>query len=67
VADDPLEKTDHAAAKPEIVTHLGAKAIAFRQSEPKHSLPPMNRKPRDFKPPPKWHNSPAPATGPTPR
>jgi arylsulfatase A-like enzyme len=64
VADDPLEKTDHAAEKPDIVAQLGAKAVAFRQSEPKHSLPPMNRKPRDFQPPPKWHNAPAPASTP---
>jgi arylsulfatase A-like enzyme len=64
LADDPIEKTDHAAEKPEIVAQLGAKAVAFRQSEPKHSLPPINRKPRDFHPPPRWHNAPAAATAP---
>ena len=34
------------------------KLIAFRQSEPKDSLPPINRKPKNFKVPPHWHNAP---------
>jgi arylsulfatase B len=59
VLEDPLEKTDRAAEKPEIVAGLGEKVVAFRKSEPKESLPPINRPPRDFQPPPKWRNAPA--------
>ena len=58
VLEDPLEKTDRAAEKPEIVERLGAKIIAFRKSEPEKSLPPINRKPRNFEPPAKWRNAP---------
>lgn len=59
VLEDPSEKNDCAADKPELVAALGEKIIAFRKSEPKESLPPINRPPRDFKPPPKWRNAPS--------
>jgi hypothetical protein len=51
-----FEQTDRAAEKPEIVARLCEKAVVFRQSEPKQSLPPINRPPRDFQLPPKWRN-----------
>jgi arylsulfatase B len=56
---DPLEKQDLAAREPERVKALGEKLVAFRKSEPSASLPPLNRKPPKFQPPPKWHNAPA--------
>ena len=63
LSNDPYEKTDRAADKPDVVEKLGEKLIAFRNSEPEESLPPINRAPRDFKPPTKWRN--APTTTPT--
>jgi arylsulfatase A-like enzyme len=59
VREDPSEKTDRAGEKPDVVAKLSEKLVAFRKSEPKESLPPMNRVPADFKPPAKWHNAPA--------
>jgi arylsulfatase A-like enzyme len=59
LSDDPLEKTDLAAAQGERVKSLAPKLIEFRKSEPATSLPPMNRKPAKFEPPAKWHNAPA--------
>jgi arylsulfatase A-like enzyme len=58
VLEDPSEKTNRAAEKPELVEKLGAKIVAFRKSEPEKSLPPINRKPRNFQPPAKWRNAP---------
>ena len=62
VLEDPSEQTDRASEKPEIVKELGAKIIAFRKSEPKESLPPINRKPPKFEPPPSWKNAPVAAS-----
>ena len=59
VLEDPLEKTDRAAEKPQIVQSLGERIIAFRRSEPPDPLLPLSRKPAGFRPPPKWHNAPA--------
>jgi arylsulfatase B len=59
VIEDPSERTDRAAEKPELVAKLGEKVVAFRNSEPKESLPPINRKPKNFQPPAKWRNTPA--------
>jgi arylsulfatase B len=59
LADDPQEKTDLAAKEPQRVKALAEKLVAFRNSEPPESMPPMNRPPADFAPPPKWHNEPA--------
>jgi hypothetical protein len=58
LAEDPLEKNDRAALRSDLVKELGKKAVAFRTSEPKESLRPINRKPSGFKPPPKWRNAP---------
>jgi arylsulfatase B len=63
VLEDPQEKTDRAAEKPDVVATLGAKAVEFRGSEPKESLAPINKAPGDFAPPKNWHN--APATNPS--
>ena len=57
LADDPLEKTDLAAKEPKRVAELAAKLVAFRRSEPEGSIRPINRKPPDFRPPPRWRNS----------
>ena len=62
LAEDPLEKTDRAAARSDLVAELGKKVVAFRASEPKDSLPPLNRKPADFRPPPRWRNAPVAQT-----
>jgi arylsulfatase B len=59
LAEDPLEKTDLAEKEPQRVKALGEKLVAFRKSEPAESMPPVNRKPPEFEPPAKWHNSPA--------
>ena len=59
VLQDPLEKADRAAENPRIVQALGEKVVAFRRSEPADPLSPPNRKPADFRPPPKWRNTPA--------
>lgn len=58
VSVDPSEKTDLAASEPQRVKELGEKLIAFRHSEPKESLPPINRKPKNFVVPRNWHNAP---------
>ena len=63
LSEDPLERTDLAAGQPERVAALAKKLVAFRRSEPAASLPPMNRKPADFRPPPHWRN-PAAAAAP---
>jgi len=55
---DPREAVDRSNEKPEIVNDLGAKLVAFRESEPKASLAPMNRKPTGFNPPTQWRNAP---------
>lgn len=57
LARDPFEKDDLAAQHADIVKRLGEKLVAFRNSEPEDSLDPINRAPRNFQPPPKWHNS----------
>ena len=57
VREDPSEKTDRAREKKGLVDELGAKLVAFRQSEPKQSLPPINRPPRGFEPPQNWRNT----------
>jgi arylsulfatase A-like enzyme len=57
--DDPGEKTDLAAKRPDLVEQLGRKLVAFRKTEPDGALAPPNRPPRDFKPPPAWRNAPA--------
>lgn len=57
LTEDPLEKTDLAAKEPKRVAELGAKLVAFRRSEPDVSMRPVNRKPPDFRPPPRWRNS----------
>lgn len=62
MTDDPSENTDRAAEKPDLVATLAERAVAFRNSEPAESLAPVNRRPRDFTPPPKWRNAPAAAT-----
>jgi arylsulfatase A-like enzyme len=54
VIEDPNETRDRASEKPELVEALGKKLIAFRASEPAKSLPPLNKKPADFKPPKHW-------------
>lgn len=54
LADDPFEKNDLSTAEPQRVKELGRRLIAFRASEPKASMAPVNKKPPDFKPPPKW-------------
>ena len=59
LSEDLLEKTDLAAKEPERVKAMGAKLVEFRRSEPKKSLPPINRKPPKFEPPENWHNGPA--------
>jgi hypothetical protein len=59
LSEDLLEKTDLAEKEPGRVKELGAKLVEFRKSEPKESLPPINRKPPRFEPPAKWHNAPA--------
>lgn len=56
---DLIEKDNVASSQPERVKELGAKLVAFRKSEPEHSLPPLNRKPKDFEVPKNWHNAPA--------
>ena len=59
LSEDLEEKTDLAAREPERVKAMGAKLVEFRKSEPKRSLPPINRKPARFEPPVNWHNGPA--------
>lgn len=59
LSDDLSEKTNLADKEPERVKEMEAKVIAFRQSEPAKSLPPLNRKPPKFVVPPHWHNAPA--------
>jgi hypothetical protein len=59
LSEDLLEKTDLAAREPERVKAMGAKLVEFRKSEPKKSLPPLNRKPAKFEAPVNWHNGPA--------
>jgi arylsulfatase B len=54
VKDDPSESKDQAKEKPELVEQLSKKLIDFRASEPAKSLPPLNKKPADFKPPKHW-------------
>jgi hypothetical protein len=54
VKDDPSEAKDQAKEKPELVEQLSKKLIDFRASEPAKSLPPLNKKPADFKPPKHW-------------
>ncbi len=54
VNDDPSEKTDHAKDKPDLVESLSKKLVAFRAAEPAKSLPPLNKKPADFKVPKHW-------------
>ena len=61
--DDPTERTDRSSEMPDLVNTLGEKLVAFRRSEPKESLPPINRKPADFNPPPQWRNTPAAKPG----
>jgi arylsulfatase B len=58
LSEDLLEKTDLAATEPERVKAMGAKLVEFRRSEPKKSLPPINRKPAGFEAPVNWHNAP---------
>jgi arylsulfatase A-like enzyme len=57
---DPLEQHDLAASEPARVKTMEAKLEAFRRSESRHSMPPINHKPTDFHPPAHWHNPPAP-------
>jgi arylsulfatase B len=61
LSEDPSEKTDLSAKESARVDALGAKLVAFRKSEPERSLPPINKKPPRFEPPPHWHNAPATA------
>lgn len=67
LAKDPHEKHDLSSADPDRVTELGRKLVAFRRLDPPDSLPPSNRPPRRFKPPPRWRNRrPAGETRPQP-
>ena len=61
VLEDPSEAKERSAENGEIVAQLGEKLVAFRKSEPKKSLPPINKPPRDFQPPPNWRNTPVSA------
>jgi arylsulfatase A-like enzyme len=54
VQQDPGESKDQAKEKPELVDQLSKKLVDFRASEPAKSLPPLNKKPADFKPPKHW-------------
>ncbi len=56
--EDPFEKKDLSASRPDLVEALGRKLIAFRKSEPPNPLPTMNRPPADFVPPKQWRNHP---------
>jgi arylsulfatase B len=55
INDDPDEQHDLAAQQPAKVRDLSKKLVAFRASEPAHSMPPINHTPADFKPPAHWY------------
>jgi arylsulfatase B len=63
LSHDPLEKTDLAAQEPQRVKLLAQDLVAFRASEPKASMAPVNRKPAQFRAPQNWRNAPAAGAG----
>ena len=58
---DPLEKADLSGREPGRVAALAKNLVEFRKSEPAEaSMPPVNQRPVDFRPPPGWRNGATP-------
>jgi arylsulfatase A-like enzyme len=53
--DDPYEQHELSKEEAARVKEMSAKLVAFRALEPRSQVPPVDRKPADFKPPPHWY------------